>query len=644
MAKDTKLNIVVDNTQANAALDETGKAVEELTEKTKGASKGTKKDWMGLTDLFSSVLPRSLQRSMRMFKSTGRSVGRLSKSFKFLKGAIASTGIGLLVIGLGELAANWDAIAAALSGVTEEEKRQEEAQRNVTIQQTTSEAKLRRYIATAKDATASDIDRTAALNKLAKAFPQLEGLEVGSLETNELINQAMADNLEMIKLRSDEIVNQQTVENKINAAREAAGRLTATELSAHNAIMSNAETWAMKQNALATKSRIISERKAAAEILFAQERAAAQQSQRDTDTAINLIQQGITDQIEEQLKLKKEGEDAERKAEAARKKRAQDRKNNKLFLANLEKELSEQILLSGIEDEQERAEKVLDIRHKELEAKAKLAGASKEQLKQIDAAHLLDLAELRESFEDDDTKIEDQAALREELRRADLQENEKDVQQAQDLYDSRVELAHGNRELEKEAEDFFDAEIAEIQEKWRKIKKEKDQASVDKEIDDAKKVALAKISSFKATANAAKGVFNTLEGLAEEGSANQKALAISGVLLSQAVAVANSIAGATAAGKGTGPAAPFTTPVFILQMVTHTLAAFAGIKRILNQADAATSGIGSGGGSGAGSPTIPLIPLGRYDSPSTNNQAYVVQSQLEGQNLNADQLKMQTVL
>ncbi len=56
------------------------------------------------------LLPRNLQRTMRAFKSTGRQVGRLSKSFKVLKGAIVATGIGALVVLLGELIANWDSI------------------------------------------------------------------------------------------------------------------------------------------------------------------------------------------------------------------------------------------------------------------------------------------------------------------------------------------------------------------------------------------------------------------------------------------------------------------------------------------------------------------------------------------------------
>ena len=73
------------------------------------------------------------------------------------------------------------------------------------------------------------------------------------------------------------------------------------------------------------------------------------------------------------------------------------------------------------------------------------------------------------------------------------------------------------------------------------------------------------------------------------------------------------------------------------------MSAFIGVKKILSQADAGGLG-GDGGGGGASNPTVPLIPLGRQGSPDTNNQAYVVQSQLEGQNFIQRQLNQQTVL
>ena len=56
------------------------------------------------------------------FKLMGISVETSSVAFKGLKTAIAATGIGLLVVGLGELIANFDKIKSALGGTTELQK------------------------------------------------------------------------------------------------------------------------------------------------------------------------------------------------------------------------------------------------------------------------------------------------------------------------------------------------------------------------------------------------------------------------------------------------------------------------------------------------------------------------------------------
>ena len=117
-------------------------------------------------------------------------------------------------------------------------------------------------------------------------------------------------------------------------------------------------------------------------------------------------------------------------------------------------------------------------------------------------------------------------------------------------------------------------------------------------------------------------------------------------MLSQAIAVGNAIAGATAAAAATGPAAPVVTPLLIVQMVGTVLAAFSGIKSIMNKAGASMpsggGGIGGGGGGGGVQTTLPLPA--RLDSPSNLNQAYVVQSQLQGQQMSQNRLDNQIIL
>ena len=611
MAKDTRLNIVVDNAQAIPAIDETGKAVEGLRERSRGAAKDTGKDWSSLSDIFSSVLPRGLSRTVRSFKSTTRQVTRASRSFKVLKGAIASTGIGLLVVAIGELATNWEYYSDLIGLTNQQERDKIELDKKLADSQNELAASLIGYMLLATDVNTTEEIRLIALEKINRELGDVIDLEADYATQVEQMTKVTALALDLDEQR----LLLADAQFKLKVASDA---VDADELN-----------YEVLQAYIDAGEKVM---KVQGELL--------------------LSEKELNDLIAEKADAAKlaaqEEAEAKRKAAAATAKRIALAKSNAKFLLQLEKDLNEQILLAGIEDEQKRAEKVLEIRHKEGLEKARIAGATRDQLLLIEKGYALDLAELRKQFvveevDDSEDIIADQEALREQLRRADLQENEKDVQQAQDLYDERVELAHGNRELEKEAEELFESEIAEIQDKWTQIANDKADAQRDKEIDDAIAIRRAKVSQFEKVGSAANMLFSTMRDQADENSAADKALAITSILISQAVSIAKAIeAAAKVSAKAKNPS-PWLFAANIAIMVGSVLKAFQGVKQILNSANASSGSVGSDGG-GAGAPTVPLIPLGRTGSPDNNNQAYVVQSQLEGQNLNAEQLKMQTVL
>tara|TARA_R110000737_G_scaffold62496_2_gene89876 strand:+ start:976 stop:2811 length:1836 start_codon:yes stop_codon:yes gene_type:complete len=611
MAKDTRLNIVVDNAQAIPAIDETGKAVEGLRERSRGAAKDTGKDWSSLSDIFSSVLPRGLSRTVRSFKSTTRQVTRASRSFRVLKGAIASTGIGLLVVAIGELATNWEYYSDLIGLTNQQERDKIELDKKLADSQNELAASLIGYMLLATDVNTTEEIRLIALEKINRELGDVIDLEADYATQVEQMTKVTALALDLDEQR----LLLADAQLKLKLASDA---VDADELN-----------YEVLQAYIDAGEKVM---KVQGELL--------------------LSEKELNDLIAEKADAAKlaaqEEAEARRKAAAATAKRIALAKSNAKFLLQLEKDLNEQILLAAIEDDQKRAEKVLEIRHEEAYEKARIAGATRDQLLLIEKGYALDLAELRKQFvveevDDSEDIIADQEALREQLRRADLQENEKDVQQAQDLYDERVELAHGNRELEKEAEELFESEIAEIQDKWTQIANDKADAQRDKEIDDAIAIRRAKVSQFEKVGSAANMLFSTMRDQADENSAADKALAITSILISQAVSIAKAIeAAAKVSAKAKNPS-PWLFAANIAIMVGSVLKAFQGVKQILNSANASSGSVGSDGG-GAGAPTVPLIPLGRTGSPDNNNQAYVVQSQLEGQNLNAEQLKMQTVL
>jgi len=125
-------------------------------------------------------------------------------------------------------------------------------------------------------------------------------------------------------------------------------------------------------------------------------------------------------------------------------------------------------------------------------------------------------------------------------------------------------------------------------------------------------------------------LFDGIMGLMDRNSKNAKRLAIIEVLINQAQALAKGISAAVEATPKT-PAYPFQLAGYIATIAGTILSGFAQVKAIMNQAGA------SGGGSmTARMPTQALIPSvssQTQEAKSMNVSAYVVQSDLQGSNL-----------
>ena len=630
------------------AVDEATEPIEQVTEATKKLGRQSKKtttqskkDWGGLGDLFGQVLPRNLQSLTRGFKGTQRQVGRLSKGFKVLKSAWASIGIGVIILALEELIDGWDRYSEILGFTTQQQKREVKAQEQVTNAQIAATAELDRYIQTAQDANATERDRVAALEELTKSFPQLAGLELGSLETNQAINQAMSDHLAMIKLQSDETVKQEALEDRILKAQEEGATLTGEELVGYNQLLKAGQF----DLAAKMKANILAERQADIELQFADDKKEAIQSQRDTDKEINKIQERITLQIKEQkdlaedkAKAEKDALQLQREAEAARKKAIAEAEADARWLADQRIQIAQETELRLIQDEEQRELRSLEIQHEAAKAELTLRGGTLEDKLALEKKYTLDKEAIEKDYKEradeqaalDDQKAKDDAATLTEALATD-QENE--IQRARDKYAALQELAVADSQESLDLTQMLGEEEAAIIEKFEKQKRDEDI-----------KTQNLKIQGMIKLANATRGILGNLSDMAEGNAEQQRNLAIVDVLLSQAIAVGNAIAGATAAGLGTGIAAPLTTPIFIAQMVGSVLASFAGIKGILNKAGASMPTSGGGGSGGGGFVSDVQVPLpARLDTPDSM-QAYVVQSQLQGQMNAQGRLDSQIIL
>lgn len=624
MAKDTEVNIRFKGTDdTSEAASEAVKNIQKVGKAGKTAAKGTKKDWGGVLDLFTSFLPRGLQRTIRQFKSSSRAVGRLSKSFKFLKLSIAALGLPALLILLEYLIANWQKITDAL-GFTSEANRQAAAdfkELSGALAEVNNQATAYLDILYTIGEEQSVIQGT--LKKLNQEFGNAIDLEA---DLNTQKEQALA--LVTKKATLDEInIRLKQQENKLN---EKSARILELRNKNEREGLTTAEI--QEFNKLKEETARIEQKIVDFKI-----------SQIKAEDDLNKVIKENTDRI-------KERDEAARKAEKARldaiRKRqeieAMAEKQRKKDLEFVQMTLIEQVEAQRTQameklakDEDDLARKQLHKRQTDLEIEFIERGALEEEMVQLRKNNAIELEAFeldvlnrklqREQDEIDRIKHQ-QEQLRSELFQAGLTAEEKEDEAIRARYVKRMEMANGNRDLERQAKEQFDKEMLALT--------EKNEAKILKAQTDAKKKLVGET----------RNLLGQLESMAEEGSAKQKALAVTDVLLAQAVSIAEAIKGANKAASASGPAAPLLQAAYMISMVGSVVAGFANIKNILQEAGASSGG--GGIGTGGSSPTRPLIPenVARTETISDPIRTFVVASELEGANLASSYLDKQTTL
>ena len=126
----------------------------------------------------------------KTFGLFGKSVNTASKSFKVLRGAIISTGIGLLVVGIGELIANWDEWSAKI-GINNQALKQQREINTAVINDIATEASALDRLQREIDATNGDRELTVELIKdFQKEHPELlKGLDAEAAAEGEISKQ-----------------------------------------------------------------------------------------------------------------------------------------------------------------------------------------------------------------------------------------------------------------------------------------------------------------------------------------------------------------------------------------------------------------------------------------------------------------------
>ncbi|QDP66697.1 MAG: hypothetical protein Unbinned1446contig1005_18 [Prokaryotic dsDNA virus sp.] len=676
MASEIVVNLTVKTEKAARELEDFAAELNEVSETAGKGAKSASKDWGGVADLFSGLLPRNIQGLLRSFKSTERGVKRVSRSFKALKAAWASIGIGLIIIALEALIENWDAVAEALGFVdaAAEKNAKQTAEQNAAVQKLTNSTSS--YIDILKDQAATDAQRAEALAQLNKEFNNIIDTEADAATQIEQANaalkakedleratvkqrQTLADLDDAALARGDGTLKNareqsKFMENKFRAQirlnkeleeaeeanQEAVAELTAAQAAYNKLVGESAER---------TKERLENERAAELAAKKAQSEAQKREAQR-----LQFLEQIAV--FEEELG--KEGEELatlrlkrQQKAELARAEAANlsnedilrlRKQHNEQLIAlqneyNKERQDEEKDALERIEmatlTQDERQRKQVNDQYDDLIKLAKQYGIDTVEIEEARRKALADLP---------NKELDAQKRLFDELNKMFLSDADRQLLEAQQEFDARMLQAAGNQELELLALRAFEAEKADIAKQGADEQAKQDEAVLQSKINLADNLnsvigqyadLVSETTQAEVDAAKVRGATDAeIERIEKQGAERAKRLAITQVLISQATAIADGIAAAVKAGKDTGPAAPFVIAGYIAGIVGSIIAAFAQVKGLMNQAQAR----GSQQVASTAAQVTPLIPQQTQNEFTSENlernfKAFVVQSDLQGQ-------------
>jgi len=621
----------MDTSQPMDALGELQKKMDETKEKAGDTPKQTKKDWTGLANLFSSVLPRSLQGLIRGFQGKERSVKRLGMSFKFLKTQLAALGLPLLLMLIEQIIENWDTLSRWMSGSTETMEAFGEAVK-------AGQVAVDDFIRANETAYNIVMDNNASVDDLAMAYKEL-GKEI------DIFNDLSAESERDQRRAQNVLLDTNALLQDETTARELLAQIKEAE-----------EKGERKWYQVFSDSN---EQRAEGIKTMKESYAAMQQSIRISQQLLDAERDRIAGEKKLAEEAERERQQKEKDAEKAREKAIAEAQRKRKERAKLSEELDREEELRALEG-LDRTMKEIEFRRQDALDRAREIDATREQIAQINAKY--DAEESEAFWQAFETAQENQAQADEQAKRNREQEFEDEQEAIREHYEACAEIEKALEDeddslvkLENEAmriamhyEELFalaqkyNFDVAELE---RQMNEEL--AAINKKyIEDT---TTSRLEGLEAMESGARKLMGGIEDIAKEGGATQKALAVTSILLDQGKAMASAIAGATSAAAATGPGAPIALAGYIASMVGTVLSSFVSIKKILSDAGASARGIGGGGGgaSGGGTAVQALVPTMPNPTPQIQLppiETFVVQSNLQGMQLQSNQMGMRSSL
>lgn len=146
----------------------------------------------------------------------GQSVGAM-KNFKI---ALATTGVGALVVGLGLLIANFEKVKASITGVTETQRKMNASIADAENQIEPQIQSMKAYSAIVNDATKSEGERKTALSELNKMGVETRDINLKNADALKTLNERTSQNIALTRAKAiSEALNKIVAEENLKVVR-----------------------------------------------------------------------------------------------------------------------------------------------------------------------------------------------------------------------------------------------------------------------------------------------------------------------------------------------------------------------------------------------------------------------------------------
>lgn len=466
-------------------------------------------------------------------------VGSSTGALKGFKLALASTGIGALILALGYLITNFDKLKGSMSaGLT--------SAKNL-------ETSTNKQAQAARDASDNFAEYERTLRRL--GFTEEEIYSKRQARFKDAIDKTQKEIAASKEVYKEQLKNLKTVETFDKWGFNATGRL-----------------------------------------LFGDEEDAKAQQQKIKDLNASLTKLR-NDQFEAQQKAKedrkKDNEDAKNKQKEANDdavRKAQERREKLKQLAEQEareqfelKRKIKDLLISNIKDDDLREDAALKEKHKRELEEIKTQYGKKKEFAELEKQLKIQQAKEKDDLEKKQGEKSRQTLLENQNK---VLDDQKAILEAEIIKNAENFALKQQRQLELENTDY---EQKKLNAKDNKAQLELIEAqhtsnikAINKEATDYQKMLdeelkNAKMSLVEQTSN----MFGELANSAKQGSAIQKAFAVTQLTIDTAKSISSVIAGATAAAAAGGPAAPFLIGGYIASGIATVTKAMSTAKKLL---------------------------------------------------------------